>query len=523
MSRVLVHAGLIYSPGNPNATSFVVHEGHFAWIGDREAARIFENDVDAIVDLGDAFVAPGFVDAHVHLSATGLQLSGLNLVGLASAQQTLDRLEDACAIPGGTLLATGWDDTAWPDAHLWTVDRIADAVGERTVYLSRIDVHSAMCSVSLLGLPGGSVKFVSGAEHETARRQALATLSGDQRKEAIRAALNFAASQGIVSVHEHGGPSIGGEEDFRQCVALGAEDNLPQVFGYWGSADISQAQDLGAFAAGGDLCVDGSLGSSTALLVSCYQDAQTHGNSYLDEEQIAAHLIATTRVGMQAGFHAIGDEAIARIVRGLKRAADECGVSALRRLRHRIEHAEMVTNAQLETLAELGVVLSMQPVFDELWGGPEGMYEQRLGVNRAVDMNPFADVSQRGIVMAFGSDSPVTPVGPWRAIVAATLHHNPAKRISARAAFTAHTRGGWRAVHDDLAGAIAVGAPAHFAAWQVDRYVVDIPDTRTTAWSVDPSSGTPPLPDLSDGEPVSSLTCRFGIALHDPVGVWPDA
>jgi hypothetical protein len=523
MSRILVHAGLVYSQGNPNATSFVVNDGHFAWIGDREAAQIFESDVDFVVDLGDAFIAPGFVDAHVHLSATGLQLSGLNLAGTASAKVALEALGIACEAAGDTLLATGWDDTLWPDAHLWTPQSISAVVGERTVYLSRVDVHSAMCSASLLGEPGHSVKFVTGSDHELARKQALIELSDTQRGVAISAALSHAAQQGIVAVHENGGPTIAGEADFKQCILLGQSEDLPKVFGYWGSTDLAQAQQLGAYAVGGDLCVDGSLGSRTALLVQPYEDTHAHGNSYLDEATIAAHLVAATNAGLQAGFHAIGDEAIDRIVRALHEAVKVCGVSAVRRLRHRIEHAEMVSAEQLEVLADFGVFLSMQPVFDELWGGSGGMYQHRLGAARVATMNPFASISQHGIVMAFGSDSPVTPMSPWRAIKAATMHHNPAQRISARAAFAAHTRGGWRAVHDDVSGVIAVGAPAHFAAWQFEQYVVDVPDTRTSAWSVDPKSGTPPLPDLTHSEPVNLLTCRSGVALHDPQGFWPRA
>jgi len=523
MSRILVHAGLIYSHGNPDATSFVISDGHFAWIGDREASRVFEEDVDHVIDLGEAFVAPAFVDAHVHLSATGLQLAGLNLAGLPSARAALDALSKACASSTDTVLATGWDDTLWSDAHLWTPDSVNAAVGDRAIYLSRVDVHSAMCSASLLGSSDGSIRFVTGIDHENARREVLAQLSNGQRADAIKAALVHAAGQGIVAVHEHGGPSISGEDDFLQSIAFGQTTSLPQVFGYWGSTDLTQAQRLGAYAAGGDLCVDGSLGSSTALLVEPYEHSHTHGNSYLDDAAITAHLVAATNAGMQAGFHAIGDEAIARIVRALEQAAAMCGSSAVRRMRHRIEHAEMVSTEQLAVLAELGVVLSMQPVFDELWGGPGGMYEQRLGSTRVGTMNPFASVSQQGLVLAFGSDSPVTPISPWRAIAAATLHHNPAQRISARAAFAAHTRGGWRAVHDDVSGVIAVGAPAHFATWHVEDYVVDVPDNRSTAWSVDPRSGTPPLPDLAQGDPVNLLTCRFGIALHDPQGVWPDA
>jgi predicted amidohydrolase YtcJ len=67
--------------------------------------------------------------------------------------------------------------------------------------------------------------------------------------------------------------------------------------------------------------------------------------------------------------------------------------------------------------------------------------------------------------LAFGSDSPVTPLDPWGSVRAAASHHNPVQRMSVRAAFAAHTRGGWRAVHRDGEGVLALGAPATFAVW----------------------------------------------------------
>ena len=70
-----------------------------------------------------------------------------------------------------------------------------------------------------------------------------------------------------------------------------------------------------------------------------------------------------------------------------------------------------------------------------------------------------------GVALAFGSDSPVTPLDPWGSVRAAMWHHNPAHRMSVRAAFAAHTRGGWRAVHRDGEGVLAPGAPATFAVW----------------------------------------------------------
>ena len=158
------------------------------------------------------------------------------------------------------------------------------------------------------------------------------------------------------------------------------------------------------------------------------------------------------------------------------------------------------------TLADLGVVASVQPVFDALWGGWDGMYARRLGAERAATLNPFAAMAAAGVVLALGSDAPVTALGPWEAVRAAAFHHNPDQRLSVRAAFTAHTRGGWRAARRDDAGVLVPGAPAHLAVWETGELVVQAPDDRIAAWSTDPRSGVPGLPDLSPGVPVPA--CR---------------
>ena len=87
----------------------------------------------------------------------------------------------------------------------------------------------------------------------------------------------------------------------------------------------------------------------------------------------------------------------------------------------------------------------MQPNFDALWGGRDGMYARRLGIDRAGRLNPFALLASQGVALAFGSDAPVTGLDPWATIRAAVHHHTPGSAISARAAFAAATRGGWRA------------------------------------------------------------------------------
>ncbi|OLT23869.1 hypothetical protein BJF78_31410 [Pseudonocardia sp. CNS-139] len=134
---------------------------------------------------------------------------------------------------------------------------------------------------------------------------------------------------------------------------------------------------------------------------------------------------------------------------------------------HRVEHLEMVTPAQAARLAELGVTASVQPLFDALWGGPAGMYAERLGAERAAPMNPFAALRDAGVPLALGSDAPVTPVGPWEAVQAAVAHRTPGSGITPRQALAAHTAGGHRAGGDrsPLAGRLVAGAPATYAVW----------------------------------------------------------
>ena len=240
---------------------------------------------------------------------------------------------------------------------------------------------------------------------------------------------------------------------------------------------------------------------------------------YLSAEQICNHLTAVTRAGVQGGFHVIGDRAMDELLLGLRAAVDVEGPDAIARMGHRLEHAEMVDAPTLAALVLLGVRLSMQPAFDAAWGGPDGMYATRLGAGRAAALNPLADLAAAGVPLAFGSDSPVTPVDPWAGVRAAVQHRAVDQRISARAAFRASTRGGWRVAGLDHTGAgeLRVGAPAHLAVWRAEHLTVQAAEGRFSSWSTDARAGIPLLPDLAPDapDPVCLRTVRGGVVLHD--------
>ncbi|MFE0489125.1 amidohydrolase [Streptomyces griseoaurantiacus] len=508
---VLLRRGEVHSPADPFATAMVVERGKVAWVGSEGAADAFADGVDEIVDLDGALVTPAFTDAHVHTTATGLALTGLDL----SAAPTLDaalalvRAFAAARPADRVLLGHGWDAARWPQGRPPARAELDEAAGGRPLYLSRIDVHSAVVTTALLdltpgvtGLDGYADGPLTGEAHHAVRALALGALTSAQRTEAQRAALAHAASLGIGSVHECGGPEISSEEDFTGLLRLAAEEAGPRVVGYWaeqGEEGVARARELGARGAAGDLFVDGALGSHTACLHEPYADAAHHGTAHLDAASVAAHVVACTEAGLQAGFHAIGDAAVTTVVEGVRAAAEKVGLARVRAARHRVEHAEMLTPETVAAFAELGLTASVQPAFDALWGGEDGMYAHRLGAERARTLNPFAALLRAGVPLALGSDSPVTPLDPWGTVRAAAFHRTPEHRVSVRAAFTAHTRGGWRAVGRDDAGVLVPGAPADYAVWRTGELIVQAPDDRVARWSTDPRSGTPGLPALTPG------------------------
>lgn len=523
MTATLLRGGVVYSPADPFATAMVVEGDRVAWVGSDAAADAMVGPGIAVHDLEGALVTPAFVDAHVHLTDTGLAATGVDLTGVPSAAELLDRVAARVRRqPAGPVLGHGWDETTWPDDPP-SRDELDRAANGLPVYLSRVDVHSALVSSALLAAvpdvatvdgysPGGPVR---GEANRRARRASRDTLDASRRQALQAAALQAAAAQGVGQVHEMAAPHIAGPDDLALLLRWTAQDGtVPRVVGYWGELHATdRARDLGARGCAGDLCLDGSLGSRTAAVAGGYADLPgAPGALAIDLEEATAHVVACTQAGIQAGFHCIGDVAVRTAVEALEAAAARCGPS---RVRHRLEHVEMVDADLGRRLAALGVTASVQPAFDAAWGGEHGMYAHRLGARRAATLNPFATLSRAGVGLALGSDSPVTPLDPWGAVRAAATHHTPGERLTVRGAFGAHTRGGWRAAGLDPGGVLAPGAPADYAVWQVDGdLVVQTPDARVAAWSTDPRAGVPGLPDL-EATPLCLRTVVAGRTIFD--------
>ncbi len=448
--------------GHDGATGVAVEDDRIVFVGSDDQASAYDG-ADEVHDLAGAWLTPSFVDHHVHAVRTGFARTGLDLTDLPSLAAVLEAVAAHARRSPGVVIGQGWDETDWPEGRTPTGQELDRAAPGRLVYTTRVDSHSAVISPTLAeqvpGLAGIDGWTPDGRVERHAHhavRDALETLVGDDERLAAAAeACRAMAALGIGEFHENAAPHIGPAHEVA-LVRRAAEGAGLRSVVYWGELmGLSTARELGVAGLAGDLVADGAIGSRTAGLTTAYADhADSCGHVYLTPEQVRDHVVACTETGLQAGFHAIGDAALHAVDEGFLAAEASMGTERLRAGRHRLEHVEMPSPRLVSTLARIGVTASVQPLFDRLWGGPDQMYAARLG-DRWQETNPFAVMHAAGVRLAFGSDSPVTPLGPWAAIRAAVHHHHEPFGLDLATAFDAHTG----------QARVAPGEPADLAVW----------------------------------------------------------
>jgi len=479
MRTLLVAAGMhtVDPDGVGGARCVVVDGDRIVWVG---ADPSEAPPVDRTADLGGAWITPAFVDAHVHATATGLAQTGLDLTSATGPDDVVDRLRVFAQSAGSVILGYGWDDFAWSPRALPTAGQLTEAAGGRPVLLTRIDARSCLVDTSVLArLPldrlygverddtGQPTGWLREESSEAALQAVRELIPADDLAAARMAACEAALSLGIGSFHEMGHPGLSGLEDSHAW----AQGDWPvDVDVWWAELDLDKAVSNG-LRPGGDLFLDGSIGSSPAATFEPYHPQGGTGELFHADVAVAEWFTACTGAGLGGGVHAIGDRAIDQALRALQAAAEEHGVDAVRACRHRIEHVELPTTEQVAQMAHLGVVASVQPAFDAVWGGDEGLYAERFGVPKARISNPLSWFAQQQVRMAFGSDSTVTPLDPLGAVRAATNHRGSCS-ISASAALEAHTVGGHFVGRRDDVGRIRADYRADLAVWSDDPLLV---------------------------------------------------
>jgi len=506
--------------GRKAARAMVVRGSRVVWVGDdpEQAPPHGER-----VEFPGCVIGPAFVDAHVHLTPMGLALTGLDLSEVASGEELLQAVATyAGAHTGRVVWGHGFDPHGFPD-ELPTPEELAQAAEGRSVYLSQVDGHASLVDRRTLsaaplarsegierdrdGSPTGMLRREA---NHIVRRWSVGAMEEAELDAARKEAVARAASLGVASVHEMAGPDVMGLADLDAWIA----QSWPiEVVPYWAGLDVETAMARDLRQVGGDLFLDGSLGAHTAALGRPYTDRRsTAGNLEFDDETLTAWFLEAARAGLQTSVHAIGDAAIEQAIRCWWRVADELRSDglhdAVRRGRHRLEHAELLTTRMLDDIAELGLVVSAQPAYETKWGMEGGLYEKRLGRQRAATTNPFRAIADRGIGLAFGSDANVTPMDPWALVMAAQHRRYEQHAVSRLEAVSMSTLGGRHAARQErFVGVVRAGMRADVAVFEGDPYRAEDPrGTRCLATIVQGrvAHGDVSLPDAPGRVPTRS-------------------
>jgi predicted amidohydrolase YtcJ len=252
--------------------------------------------------------------------------------------------------------------------------------------------------------------------------------SREARERRIRAAADLAVSVGLTGVHEMGIEDAT-VEVYRQ-LARGGELPLRVNAYLEGSPALARTlaerevepDDGDAYFSlvGMKLFADGALGSRGAALAADYSDeAGNRGLWVTQPADLKEATITASAAGWQVATHAIGDAAVAATLDAYEAAeATQKGTD----LRLRVEHAQIMTPADIERLARLGVIASMQPTHatsDMPWA------EQRIGPERITGAYAWRTVLEAGGLIVAGSDFPVEEVSPMFGLYAAVTRQDP--------------------------------------------------------------------------------------------------
>jgi predicted amidohydrolase YtcJ len=481
--RTLYRAARVHTLSHPATGAWLL-------VDDRHVQRVGTGEPptsDRTVDLPGATIVPGFIDAHVHLTSTGLSATDQRVAAARSAGELLALAADRAGEGSGLVLLQGFDESRW-DAPRFPSRSELDALTDRPLVIRRTDFHLALANSAALRaadiwdepgtLRGDDASPDGRVTQEAMQRLARWTreaLTDHEIQELQLKAAAIAASKGVTSVHEMSMPIEAGDRDL--AVFLAHRSRLPvDAVPVVATTDIPRVIDLGLGSIGGDLPVDGSIGARTAALLAPYEDGEEdgHGTAYFSDDELVAFFHGGHAAGLQVGVHAIGDRAIDQILTAWERvyhALDSRQRRHFRARRHRVEHFEMASDAAVERAAMLGLAVSVQPVFDLWWGAADGLYETKVGAERAAAMNPFRTMIERGIEVGAGSDTPITPLDPLLAVHALESHHAPRQRLSRPEAIRLHTIGSARLAHqEEKKGALEPGMHADFVVYDADPF-----------------------------------------------------
>ncbi|MCH8273403.1 MAG: amidohydrolase [Armatimonadetes bacterium] len=492
---LVIENARIWSDGRVGFAEFAaVRDGRFVYVGPKREEFIGEGTER--VNARGRVVLPGLIDSHVHMMGGGASLTQLYLRDAKDKPDFIRLVEEwADGLPAGKWVLGGrWSVESWAVREQPTKEWVDPVTGDRPLYLSRMDGHSALVNSAALRLAGitkdgppdpeGGVidrDAETGEPTGILRESAMGIVSRhipattfDDRVEALKRAMEEANRNGVTAVSDI--PGLGSLPVYERLAESG--DLTVRFFLYPTAGDWqSAAETVKGFKAkkgwvevkGFKAFVDGSLGSRTAFMREPFFGNEPGRENWrglltegVEDGRFARNAAAARDAGMQTIVHAIGDEANHILLNTLADVYQD-----IAKARCRSEHAQHLLPEDIFRFGELGLIASMQPYHK----ADDGRYaEDYIGAERCRSSYAFKSLLNAGAVLAFGSDWPVVSINPFLGIEAAVTGRTldgklwqTQENISVGEALRCYTsRGAYAAFAEDEIGKIAPGFRADF-------------------------------------------------------------
>jgi len=514
---LIVTGGRVWAGGEradrPVAGAVAIADGRILAVGDSAHIARYVGRSTEVLSATGGLVLPGFADGHTHFSSGGFQLASVDLRTSTSQREFVRRLKDYARTlrPGEWITGGDWDHERWAGAPLPRRDWIDSVTPRNPVFVSRLDGHMALANTLALraaGITKRTPDYAGGVIVRDRRSgeptgvlkdnamdpvfRVIPEPTAEQRDSALVRALAHAATLGVTAIADMSTPAedFGTYRRIRDAGRLTLRAYLHFPLAGWRAV----ADTVARYGPGDDWLrvdgvkgyVDGSLGSTTALFFTPYNDApQTTGEMVTPEDSLRAWIGAADSAGLHVAVHAIGERANAVLLAIFDSVARAHG---RRDRRFRVEHAQHLRRADIPRFGALGVIPSMQPyhaIDDGRWA------QKRIGPERIKTTYAFRSLLDSHAVLAFGSDWTVAPLDPLQGIYAAVTRRTldgkypggwvPEERITLREALQAYTVANAYAMFaEGQRGTIEVGRLADVVV--LDRDLFELaPDSLATA------------------------------------------
>jgi predicted amidohydrolase YtcJ len=505
--------------------AIAVKENKIIKIGTSNVLKKLADQKTTIIDLHGKLVTPGINDAHIHFLEGSLGLTGVNLFESNSLDDAISTIKKFAKkqTDDNWITGLGWLYTIF-DGGMPTREalrKLDEVTKNKPVYLNSYDGHSIWVNSKAMEIAGitndtkydgfGSViKDVTGeptgAFTEGARSlisKFVPTPTTEQKLQALRAGMQYAAAHGITSIQNASGDTEefslyetllnNGELTVRSSTAFTANDKTTEE-------DIQRFIEVKNRTKGNlmlkgaaiKFMLDGVIESHTSPMLDPYSDASPDGTNTNSDFKLPLDKYHTLlnrfdKEGFQIYTHAIGDKTVREALNGYELAQR---INGTKGKRHRIEHIEQSSAKDLPRFAQLGIMASMQPIHAD--PGHIEVWMKAVGKKRLPQSFVWASMLKNNVHLVFSSDWPacLTP-DPIRGLHNAVNRKTqegfpdggwvPEQRVSIEDALKSYTyEGAYSSFEENIKGKIMPGYLADIIVFSQDLFSIPPMDIAKT-------------------------------------------